>query len=1358
MLFKVLASSRVLELVLKVTVAASDQLRKLQSDLQSLSSVQVAAVGDGIGHIGESAGKAATNTEGLRKAIFGIGGGAGALAAISTGFFSISNAIQTAIGLAGRFYGSTIGAAEALNAQLLTSQTNLASASRIFKGGIEITDPTEKINASRESLEAAITDIQQKTQSLVGVTSGQVNELFQITLANAADLNNQAKGLDKSLADPIKAATQLTVGWAASLKVIGLPLSAANQEINSIIKGNIDNNSTLAKNLKITNEQVNSWKAQGTLVTELDKRLKTFVAGNAIAANSIDGIWSNIQDYIELFQREFGKPLLQPIINALSGVFALINSNKDQIFGIIRGVGEALGAVVGTTLQVGVQVLTVGFNALMGVVGAITPVIQSVGAAFSTAFSVAQQVLGPVVGLFQAIFNSPVGQFVTQIVAVGAAIAAVVAGVVILGPVIAGIGTAIAGAGAAFLGLVGTIGGVITAFGPLAAIAAAAMTAVGGAVMGVVGIFQQFFDAASQGLAPVGEAFGKLVSVIQIVGGAILGAIGGQVVGALQQFGAIAQSVFSTVMSVMAPVAGFVKDVFLGAFSLIGEGLSGLLNQVTGVIQGVIDNPAFQAIAKTLGINIDEVKKSIDDLNKKTEDSGKKQEEAAKAGGDALQFKAQSLTELGNSYEQLKAKAENAQRAIDNEGSGDPARFAKAAQDLIKLTQQQVELGQISEEEAQKRLASIANNSKIEVDTQQSAQQAIAKIRETGDKAELAGIDQQIKEVESQIKRREISEVEGAKRIADLKKQQLQEQIQASQEAIQAEEAAIAGGTGSKQKLDELKRQQADLERQAGDQSRAGAEAVAKAETDVKKRELDVQRANIDAQLAQVDAARAQGTISEEQAAVKTTALKKQQLQIQLQDLQAQLAQAQAANDPQKVAQIEAQISKVRADQTKQGADAQKAVFDAKLRDFEQKEKQATETVKTAEAERTAEIDKQVAAGTMTREQAEDAKLKATQQRIQQEIAAERQKLAAIQAIEATDPASQKQKDEKILASRQKLAQLTSQAAQSEIQQQEKLKQAAESAKQKQEEAARKAAEEAAKPFENQLKMIDLVAKAIENQGKLLQANQQLFQAGVDLMKSQYAIAADMAASAGDEEAAKQIRIEAKQAEIAAQQQQFEFDKMSLALEQQKNMILLEQAKTQLKIRMLKAESPEEKAALAEEGKLLEKQGAMQEQMFGMQMKMLESKQQGQSLQSRAELAKLTDSTEDDKAIASEALAGARNTSAQLQSGGFGSTEQAGKMMWDTVKGMGGQAGELYNKTLEGPSVTQSPQMPGSPTSQQGQQTSQTTTNQIQPAIAFNNFFDSAGSPKVADNISKQLSGVLTQVLGEAKKMTAKTA
>jgi hypothetical protein len=275
----------------------------------------------------------------------GLLASAAGVSALAFGFNNVVQAVKSLAAAAGPAYDFLIGSNERLNAQLLESQANLASAAKISLNGKEVTDPTEKIKASTGAIKSALKQIEIDTQSLVGVTSSQVNELFQVLITNAGELNNQSK----QFPDAISAATQLTKGFAAGLKTIGVPLIQARSEISAILQGQIDVNSALAKSLGITNQQVETWRSQGRLVDELDKRMQVFVAGNALAARSIEGISSNINDLVQRLGRVAGEPFLEPIIAALADVEKFLKANEEAIT-IFFGQLSSAAIEAGTTL------------------------------------------------------------------------------------------------------------------------------------------------------------------------------------------------------------------------------------------------------------------------------------------------------------------------------------------------------------------------------------------------------------------------------------------------------------------------------------------------------------------------------------------------------------------------------------------------------------------------------------------------------------------------------------------------------------------------------------------------------------------------------------------------------------------------------------------------------------------------------------------------------------------------------------------------------------------------------------------------------------------------------------------------
>lgn len=91
--------------------------------------------------------------------------------------------------------------------------------------------------------------------------------------------------------------------------------------------------------------------------------------------------------------------------------------------------------------------------------------------------------------------------------------------------------------------------------------------------------------------------------------------------------------------------------------------------------------------------------------------------------------------------------------------------------------------------------------------------------------------------------------------------------------------------------------------------------------------------------------------------------------------------------------------------------------------------------ISVAEAQRIQEITQAQANGVISAEEAERQKLEATQARIQEELKAERTKLAALQALDvAKDPKAQEEKEKEVAATQVRIAQLTTQALEGELQ------------------------------------------------------------------------------------------------------------------------------------------------------------------------------------------------------------------------------------------------------------------------------------------------------------------------------------
>jgi hypothetical protein len=297
------------------TVAETKKVRKELEDLdaatQKMSGVRSTANQ-------EAAASANQSNEASQSAGLGV-------AALAAKYYLVMQALQAVMAVGQQVYGSLIAQNVELEAQLLSTQSSLAATNKVVVGGVEVQDPTEAIQALEGPVNEAIKKIREGSLDLVGVTSQQLIPIFQ-------NIAGQSGQIGASLDD----AAALTLKFAAAMGTLQIPLEQQRQEINSIIQGQITSDSTLAKTLGINNEMVRSWKAQGTVVEELNARLATFAAGNKLAAQTIGGVASNIQEVFDNITLEAGGELTKTIANDLNDLYQLLVDNKDEILAFVQ--------------------------------------------------------------------------------------------------------------------------------------------------------------------------------------------------------------------------------------------------------------------------------------------------------------------------------------------------------------------------------------------------------------------------------------------------------------------------------------------------------------------------------------------------------------------------------------------------------------------------------------------------------------------------------------------------------------------------------------------------------------------------------------------------------------------------------------------------------------------------------------------------------------------------------------------------------------------------------------------------------------------------------------------------------------
>jgi hypothetical protein len=315
------------------------------------------------------------------------------LARTGLALFAVKQAVGVLQSVFGGFFDSTIGREIKLRETLLKTQTTLASNNKVFSNGKEVTDPLQKIKALSGPVKEAIDDIRIKSLELSGTTSEQVIEVFGVV---ASQISQVGGG--------IKEAKDLAISFSAALATFGLPFQQARQEIGSILRGDITQDSYLAKALGIDNAAIAKAKTQtGGVIKFVEDKLATAVAGQAIAAQGFAGITSNIQEIAQLVLQNFGAGLLDPLLGGLTSVYAFLFKIGAKLKDLSKAAGEGIG---GTLASIGSQVGG-GSSLLQKVSGGAgdftTQLTEGVKQAFASLQADANQIIAPLRNIIEQI-------------------------------------------------------------------------------------------------------------------------------------------------------------------------------------------------------------------------------------------------------------------------------------------------------------------------------------------------------------------------------------------------------------------------------------------------------------------------------------------------------------------------------------------------------------------------------------------------------------------------------------------------------------------------------------------------------------------------------------------------------------------------------------------------------------------------------------------------------------------------------------------------------------------------------------------------------------------------------------------
>lgn len=221
--------------------------------------------------------------------------------------------------------GTAIKSLIDINAQFESMQTGIAAliavnAQNETSIGRAITTQ-EKFNlAQRES--ANVVELLRKANIETPATLSELTDGFQAAIGPALKLN-------WSLEQTVKYTTLMTQAAAA----MGMPMNQLAQEMRSVLSGQIDMNSQVARNLGITNDQITQHIKLGDTYGFLMRKLQDFEAAGAQMATNWEGVTSNLTDTFDSIKKKAGENLFGAFKTDLAELNTLLTQNSDQIAG-----------------------------------------------------------------------------------------------------------------------------------------------------------------------------------------------------------------------------------------------------------------------------------------------------------------------------------------------------------------------------------------------------------------------------------------------------------------------------------------------------------------------------------------------------------------------------------------------------------------------------------------------------------------------------------------------------------------------------------------------------------------------------------------------------------------------------------------------------------------------------------------------------------------------------------------------------------------------------------------------------------------------------------------------------------------
>ena len=362
---------------------------------------------------------------------------------------------------------AAIGVAAGIAVPLLTgiAQVGIKANSQLEQTKLGIASVISSVGELRDASNVKLGGIEALNAALP-IAGDQLEKLRVDALSTALTFEQLSAGFLQAVGPGLAAGLGLDQVRKTVIDIsqIIIPLTGnaaqLGQELRSLFSGDIGPDSSVARALQITRQQVEASKAAGTFTEFLNEKLKAAAATGKLMANTFEAAKSNLQEAGTVLAATVTKGLFEKLRDQINTVLPTVfdtaggkvkiadsfSGLADTLSSIFDRAGDAATAAIATILD-GVKGVSAFLTANRTDIERLISGVATVGGAAASAF---------------VTVGAKVAEATAQIILLGVKLAPVLAGLTTLGTLVAAIqfgalARGVAGIGVAFQGLVASM-------------------------------------------------------------------------------------------------------------------------------------------------------------------------------------------------------------------------------------------------------------------------------------------------------------------------------------------------------------------------------------------------------------------------------------------------------------------------------------------------------------------------------------------------------------------------------------------------------------------------------------------------------------------------------------------------------------------------------------------------------------------------------------------------------------------------------------------------------------------------------------------------------------------------------------